>query len=358
MEISKEDIITNKWSELKNTFKAQNIKSKNKVAIWTHAAPDPDAIGSALGLAWLIKKETGAMADIYHQGVISHPENRSLMNVLNLSFKGGYEEFKKNEEAYSAIYCVDTTHQNLGIGENIILPSGIIDHHREKLEEVDYEFIYNKQVGACSTLIYDLIRESPHDLTTEDEVQATALLFGIITDTNNLLSDNLTQQDIEAFMYFRERANSQKISEIKSYPIPSYFFDYEAIASNEENKREVNGALISFIGSINEQRRDVIAYLSERMLRKEGIDTTVIVAIVGTELQASVRSKKVSLDVNEFTKKVFGAQYAGGKRGIGGAKVPMGYFSIGEESPFHEDIIELAKNYTIAKIKNEITKDG
>lgn len=343
---------------MSKALKDAKIDKTKKIAIWTHASPDPDAIGCALGLAWLIKKETGALADIFHEGAISHPENRSLMNVLNLSFKGGYEDYKAMKQPPALTFCVDTTERNLSIAEGEVEPDGIIDHHREKIEEDDYKFVYNKQVGACATLVYDLIKESPHDMSIEDEVQATALLFGIITDTNNLLSDNLTDDDIKAFMYFRERANSQKISEIKSYPIPSYFFDYEAIASDEDNKREVNGALISFIGSINEQRRDVIAYLSERLLRKEGIDTTVIVALVGTELQASIRSRKVSLDVNEFAKKVFGYEHAGGKRGIGGATVPMGYFSIGEESQFHDDIIELAKNYTIAKIKNEITKDG
>ena len=348
-----------KWQDLSKAFKDAKITKTKKIAIWMHATPDPDAIGSALGLAWLIKKETGAIADIFHEGVISHPENRSLMNVLNLSFKGGLTEYENNDkDPYAMTFCVDTTERNLGIGEKQVHADGVIDHHREKLYESEYSFAYNRQVGACATLIYDLIDASPHNLAIDDEVQATALLFGIITDTQNLLSDNLTDSDIRAFMYFRERANSQKIAEIKSYPIPSYFFDYEATASDEDNKVEVNGALISFIGSINEQRRDVIAYLSERLLRKEGIDTTVIVAVVGTELQASIRSRKVSLDVNEFAKKVFGMEYAGGKRGIGGAKVPMGYFSIGEDSKFHDDIIELAKNYTLSKIKNEITKDG
>ncbi len=356
MDTSEDSKIT-KWETLKKVLSSRNKKDKKRVAIWTHPAPDPDGIGSALGLAWLIKKETGLLADIYHEGIISHPENRSLMNVLNLSFKGGHEAYEQEKDNYCMSFTVDTTDRNLG-HEGKMDITGVIDHHREKLDEGDYMFVYNKQVGACATLIYDLIEESPHDMSIEDEVQATALLFGIITDTNNLLSDNLTDDDIRAFMYFRERANGQKISEIRSYPIPSYFFDYEAVASDEDNKTEVNGALISFIGSLNEQRRDVIAYLSERMLRKEGIDTTVIVAVVGTELQASIRSRKVSLDVNEFAKKVFGIENAGGKRGIGGATVPMGYFSIGEESQFHEDIIELAKNYTIAKIKNEITKDG
>lgn len=347
-----------KWEELKKLLETTKTLEGQKIAIWSHSSPDPDSISSALGLAWLIKKEAGLVADIFYEGVISHPENRSLVNVLNLSFKGGFEEYQDEKDSYVFTFCVDTTEKNLSIDGEVV-PEGIIDHHRVKIDESKYAFTYNSQAGACATLIYNLIKDSPYDLTDEDEIQATALLFGIITDTNNLLSDNLTDSDIEAFMYFRERANIQHVQEIRSYPIPSYFFDYEVIASDEDNRVEVYGALISFIGSINEQKRDVLSYLSERLMRKEGIDTTVIVAIVGTEIQASIRSRKVSLDVNEFAKKVFGAEYAGGKRGAAGAKVPMGYFSMTEDATeFKEDIIELAKNYTISKIKKEITKDG
>jgi nanoRNase/pAp phosphatase (c-di-AMP/oligoRNAs hydrolase) len=56
-----------------------------------HDAPDPDAIGSALGLAWIIKKLTGVKCEIFHGGPISHPENKSLVNVLSLAFKGPVE---------------------------------------------------------------------------------------------------------------------------------------------------------------------------------------------------------------------------------------------------------------------------
>jgi len=208
-------------------------------------------------------------------------------------------------------------------------------------------------------LIYELIKESDYDFTEEDATVSTALLFGILTDTNNLLAETVSDIDFEAFSYFRERANLSWIQEIRSYPIPSYFFQYEAIASAEENKNEWNGTLISFLGSLSPQRRGVLPYIADRLMRKEATDTTIIMAIIDNHLEASVRSKKVSLDVNEFVKTIFGEQYAGGKRGSGGAKVPMGLFQLPEDSnDLKDQIIEVTKNMIVLKIKREVIKDG
>lgn len=331
-------------------------KTDKKIAIWMHSGPDPDAIGSALGLAWLLKKEKGMECEVFHTGFVSHPENRSLMNVLNLSFKGP-EEYFRDKDNYEYVAVVDGTVKNVGVDlEHVDI---IVDHHRAKINKEDYKFVLNEQVGACSSLVYKLIKESPHEFTADDEIIATSLLFGVITDTNNLLSETVTDLDFEAFAYLRNFANLNYVQEIKSYPIPSYFFDYEAVASDEENKVEANGTLISFLGLISPQRRDVLPYIADRLMRKEATDTTVIMAVIDNHLEASIRSKKVSLDVNEFVQKIFGDEYSGGKRGAAAAKVPMGLFRIPEDdNNLKDEIIEVTKNMLIAKIRKEIIKDG
>jgi nanoRNase/pAp phosphatase (c-di-AMP/oligoRNAs hydrolase) len=337
-----------------------NFKDGKKLAIWMHENPDPDAIGAALGLAWIVKAKWGILSDVFYNGAISHPENKSLMNVLNLAFKTKEDFFTNHEEHYPTVAVVDGSPSRTGLSENEQgLITIMIDHHRAKVTEENFDYLLNKQVGSSATLIYQMIEELNLEMKAEDEVQATALLMGIITDTNNLLSENSTEEDNEAFAYFKKYANLSQVKEIQSYPIPSYFYDYQAIASDPDNKSEVNGALITFLGLVNDQKQDVLAYLSEAFLRKEGIDTTVVAAIVGTNIQASIRSSKVSLDVNEFAKKVFGADYAGGKRGAGAAKVPMGFFAPRDDfGEFKEDVNEITKNWVMSMIKKEITKDS
>lgn len=334
-----------------------SLNASDRVAIWMHVNPDPDAIGTALGLSWLLKKKYGVESDIFHDGSISHPENRSLLNVLSLSFKTP-AEFEQEQSKFKLVATVDTTHKNTGY--KIPLPDIIIDHHRVKVESKKHKFVLiDPQAGAASSLIYELIKASEYDFTEEDTTVSTALLFGILTDTNNLLAETVSEIDFEAFAYFRERANLSWIQEIRSYPIPSYFFQYEAIASAEENKHEWNGTLISFLGSLSPQRRGVLPYIADRLMRKEATDTTIIMAIIDNHLEASVRSKKVSLDVNEFVHTIFGEKHSGGKRGSGGAKVPMGLFQLPEDSSELKDqIIEVTKNMIVSKIKREVIKDG
>jgi len=323
-------------------------------AIWMHDAPDPDAIGSALGLAWIIKKLTGVKCEIFHGGPISHPENKSLVNVLSLAFKGP-EEY--DESLYDIVCTVDGT--PAVIKEAQVNPNVIIDHHRVKIEESKDLFCLNKQVGACSSLIFELIQSEGLGLEADDYTEATALLFGIITDTNNLLTDTAVDLDFQAFSYYRERADTQTIQDVKTYPIPAYMFEYEGAVASEENTLEESGTLTTFLGSLSKQKRDVLAHLADRMQRKEGVDTTIIMAIVGDRLEASVRSSKVSLEVDSFVKKIFGGEHAGGKRGIGGASVPLGIFKLpSSDEELKEQIITLTKKIIMTKIKKEINQDA
>lgn len=323
-------------------------------AIWMHDTPDPDAIGSALGLAWVLKKLTGVKSEIFHGGAISHPENKSLVNVLSLTFSGPKDW---DESKYDIVGVVDGTPAVVrGVDIN---PNIIVDHHKVNIEEDDSTFVINKQVGACASLIYEIILDEDLTLESDDNIEATALLFGIMTDTNNLLTGNVVDIDFKAFSYFREIADIQVVQNVKTYPIPAYMFEYEGIIANDENTLEEFGTLISFLGSLSSQKKDVLAHLADRMQRKEGIDTTVIMAIVGDYLVASVRSSKVSLDVDTFVKKVFGSDYAGAKRGIGGATVPLGIFKLpSDDTEIKDQIIDLTKKIIMSKIKKEINQDA
>jgi hypothetical protein len=64
--------------------------------------------------------------------------------------------------------------------------------------------------------------------------------------------------------------------------------------------------------------------LADKMLRREGIETSVVIAVVGDVVDASVRSTNASLNVDQFCKKVFTKEFSGGKLGSGGTKSPLG----------------------------------
>jgi len=330
------------------------LEKGEKVAIFTHINPDPDAIGSAMGVQWILKKKFGISSDIYYAGEISHSQNKTMVNVLSLSLKKA-EEYKA--EKYSKIIIVDGTEQNVGLDIKAEL---IVDHHRVKIDEDTYDFCDVRSVGSCCSIIFDYIDQSELEFSSSDEdrIVATAMLLGIKTDTNDLLSENTVELDNRAYQCLAKVADISKISAIMNYPLPKYFFELETEASRKENTVQINASWVSFVGIISATKRDSLPMLADKFVRMEGISTSIVFAIVEDEIHASIRSDDVSLDVDAFCRKIFGKEYAGGKYGAGGARIPLKFFGVSnQEEEVKEHIAQAVKAIIVSKIEKEVRGD-
>ena len=52
---------------------------EKEINICIHDTPDPDAVGAALGLQFILKNHD-IISNIYYRGEISHPQNKTIMN--------------------------------------------------------------------------------------------------------------------------------------------------------------------------------------------------------------------------------------------------------------------------------------
>ena len=77
------------------------IENNSRVAIFTHPFPDPDAIGSMMGMKWMFSK-FGLPADLFYIGAISHPQNRSMVNLLDPELS--LVDFYNKKEVFHRIY--------------------------------------------------------------------------------------------------------------------------------------------------------------------------------------------------------------------------------------------------------------
>jgi nanoRNase/pAp phosphatase (c-di-AMP/oligoRNAs hydrolase) len=328
-----------------------------KVAIITHVNPDPDAIGSAVGVQWLLKKKYHISADTFYAGEVDDSENKTMLNVLSLDLRK-IEEYNDSKDDYAKVIVVDCTEQNIGTEANVDI---IIDHHRTKpkKDKEEYDLVDIRAVGSCCTLIFDIIEQADIQLdrnsTDGDDVIATAMLLGVKTDTNDLLSDNTVDLDIHAYQYLAQAADATKVTAIKKYPFPKYLLEIEREAA--KNEVYVGTAYVTFIGAISYVKRSALHKIADRMFRFEGITTAVVFGIVDNQIQVSVRSTDVSLDVDAFCKKILGKDNAGGKYGIGGGQVSLGFFS-DYPAPAREAITEAAKLTMIDKISKHLTGEA
>jgi nanoRNase/pAp phosphatase (c-di-AMP/oligoRNAs hydrolase) len=309
-------------------------KNPPHIAIVMHPVPDPDCIGAAYGMKRIVKEWLpDAKTSLIYRGEVSHPQNMTMTNVLNLSMTNvddmdQGEDLKNFADAYICVDCVP---------ERSSIPDAkyifVVDHHKNDTKNAKIKDI--RHVGSCSTLVWDYMREIGIELdgsNEEDSNVATALVVGIKTDTADLVTDIVQDLDFEAFRNLIGPTDKKSLAKIINYPIPPYFFELRRRLDDDDHVHFENGVFVGGIGYIPPSKRDALPSIAEERARMDGVDTSFILAIVGDYLEVSVRSSGLSIDVDKIIKKIFGKTSGGGKMGAGAAKIPMGDFSVRNEN--------------------------
>ncbi len=323
--------------------------------VCSHDNPDPDSIASAWGVAHILEFLGIAEPQIIYRGDVSHPQNRAMINVLNIPLRKWSDEIKG--EADTAFIFVDC----VGNQKNMTIPSDplvVIDHHKATAPKG--VFSIHDEIGSCSTLVTDLMLSVPPRNTVPDSDEegtelycfdseaedfrelATALALGIKTDTIDFRSETTTDDDIKAYRLLCRQISDDKFSKIVNYELPEYMFDAEQLAWS--NRVQDTPNLISGLGFVDEGHSDSIPYLADKMMRLRGIQTVVVYGIVGNSVRASVRTSSSSLDCDNLCKEIFGEKNGGAKQGVGGAIVSFNVFDI-EQMPENDkkELWELTK---------------
>ena len=170
----------------------ESLPPQGKIAIITQDNPDPDAMGAAWGVSFLAQRLNPSLAgaEIFYGGAISHPQNRTMYNVLNIPMNK-IRQFQPEE--YSLIVLVDAASTGKkNVQSTSVKPNIIIDHH---LDDPEGEYLLKdiRPIGAASTIVTSYMQEFGIDLESREEDRsdnlkrvATGLLVGIKTDTNEL----------------------------------------------------------------------------------------------------------------------------------------------------------------------------
>lgn len=295
----------------------EGVKLDKPVAILVQPSPDPDCLGAASGFSALLKEVYGLESYVYHYGEVSHPQNKSMKNVLRIALKDG-NDFDPDE--CSRFVVLDTDLENSGFKSEALQRVHVrIDHHSmDRDGEPDYKDV--RPVGSTCSMIWEYLREYEVDLTQYSDA-ATALILGIKTDTLDFTSSNTAVLDMEAYRSLLPFANKESLARVTKFPLPKEVFEMEAKAYAEKVERGTT--LVSFIGELTAHSRDIISTIADRFARMAGVSTVVIMAVIDNHLQASVRSDDSRVDVHDLCIKAFGKKFAGGKEGSGGARVPL-----------------------------------
>ncbi len=332
-------------------------KKGKSAAIFAHAVPDPDAIGSMMAVRWMLEK-AGIEATAFFEGVVSHPQNRALVNLLD---PGMIPVEEYNSKEYDFHILVDSVPANAGTGDFEINFDLVVDHHRE-IPNGGFDGIFiNLKAGSCCATVYHLIQFlglTFEDDNDNDSKVATAIMVGISTDTESLMSDDATNLEFDAWAELFEFRNHNFIKKIIHWERPKYWIDHEAEAV--KNAVVYDGVGIVGLGIIPARHRDIISDMADQMVTWEDVNTAVAFAVVdGDRLEGSVRSLNTSLIVSDLCKELAGKHgRGGGKQGKGAYLYDLAGGSIDEDDDeeTRNDTWELYNKKEIKRIQRIMAK--
>ena len=356
MDDAKQDSIISQFCDMVEKTEVEDGKPVS-VAILIHDGPDPDAIGGAIALRHILSSHVKRQTEttIIYGGEISHPLNKTMVNVLGIQMTHVKDVGPIETPPFHHFVCVDCVPSRTVYKDYEF--SLVVDHHRNDTKETKLKDI--RPVGSVCSILWEYMTELGIELDRNDEeeaIVATAMSVGIKIDTSDFVSDNVTDLDFDAYKGLLGSINLRNMSNIVNFPIPPYHFELRKMLDQEGNVCIENGVFIGGIGYISRAKRDAIPVIAEERARQEGIDTAVIFAIVGNDIQASVRSNSLSIDVNTLCQNIFGRDFAGGKQGAGAAKIAMGFLGVEDEDEEHrEKMWEAVRDLIIARILEEMS---
>lgn len=287
-------------------------RSMKSLMIVTHDYPDPDAIASAYALQYLAREQFKVQARIVYGGALGRVENRNMVRLLRIPL----HRFRRSDvDASSHIALVDT---QPGFGNNS-LPSGVvpdivIDQHLPLNKSGAKLLIIDQGCGATSVLLAKSVFAAQNEMPSR---LATALTYGILTDTRNL-ADAKRPDIISTFMETLRFADLRTLSRIVNPERSPEFI--AAVGRGICGARILKKLLVSHVGQV--ENPDVVAYVADYLVKAKGIEVCLCSGRYGSTLRISLRTKGSAMKADRLIRQVVDdPSQAGGHGSIAGGMI-------------------------------------
>ena len=168
-------------------MRLSDLTRYHSITIQCHDNPDADAIASGYAL-YTYFKQIGKEVRFIYSGISEIQKSNLRLMLEHLKIEVEYiervEDWVKDMPEHKLDGLLITVDCQYGAGNVTKIPAqnvAIIDHHQIEIQDVDMIEI-NPELGSCSTLVWDMLREEGFEI--KDTKLGTALYYGLYTDTN------------------------------------------------------------------------------------------------------------------------------------------------------------------------------
>ena len=332
-----------------------------------HNYPDPDAISTAYAHQ-LISEYFDIETDIIYGGKISHQQNTALIHLLGIE----PIQYRPNLDFTQYAGAVFVDNQGTSSGEilddleDADVPALVVVDHHERQDRLSPEFQDIHRTGSTATIYAGYLEEGLMKLDKaqkEHVLVATALMHGLLTDTNNFIRAN--PEDFRAAGFLSQYRDPDLLLQIMSQSRSRQTM--EIIRQALGNRVLVENVSIAGVGYLRAEDRDSIPQAADLLITEENVHTAIVYGIVygsDTEekLAGSLRTSKITLDPDQFIKDVFGKDseehyYGGGKELAGGFEIPIGFLSGESSEEYRQNKWQVYDNQSKQKIFNYLGVD-
>lgn len=285
--------------------------------IMTHDYPDPDAIASAVALQHLAQECFAIQSRIVYGGIIGRTENKGMVQILKLPV---HRLRPSDLKRYKHTVLVDTQPSF----ENNSFPFGrqatiVIDQHPSVKKPCAELAIIDTECGATCTILARAL------LTARKEIPpriATALAYGILSDTQNLYRAP-QEQVIDTYLDVLPFCDMRALAKIQNPTRSKRFFITLGRAIQKAKVRR--GLIVSHLGPVDSP--DLVSQVADFLLTYRGAKYACSTGRFHDRLYVSLRSATPALEASNVLRDIFANRGEAGGHG----QIAGGSFEIGDD---------------------------
>lgn len=296
-------------------FLSKKKDSISPLLILTHDYPDPDALASSFAFSFLAKKGYNIFSRIVYGGIIGRTENQEMVKILKMPIhKIKAADLKK----YASVALIDTQPEF----ENNPFPRDqqatiVIDQHPSVTKPSSEFAIVDIECGATSVILAQALFLQKIEIPQR---VATALAYGILTDTLNLYrakrSDTIkTYLELLPFCDMRTLAHIQNPSRSRRF--------FATLERGIKDAKVCQKLIISHLGPV--ENPDLVSQVADFLLNYKGMRWSFCTGRFNEKLYLSLRAANPNaLATNILRDVVKDPKNAGGHDTIAGGSFEMG----------------------------------
>jgi len=284
----------------------------DEVFIQPHNVPDPDAIAASLGMYYLLSQRGIKKLAIVYDQEIEKANSLKMLELFNVPVIQAAKASTLGAEDWAVL--IDAQKGNSNITDLPTDEVAVIDHH-EFCGDKGYRFMdVRPEVGSCSAIIAEWFFENNIE---PPKLVATALLYGIFMDTDNL-TRGASDLDIDMFYKLYSLSDINLIVELKGNEISIH--DLELYAEAFKTVEIYDEIAFLRLKNVNDS---LLGAAGDIVVSVAGVEIVIAYAVREKGVKLSIRSTCKNVKANDLVKYIVeDCGVGGGHDSMAGGFIP------------------------------------